>query len=121
MPWSDWEDYNAGLYATTFSPTGEAASLALLCSPEAFREAAREMVREWPNAARHNLAHMWSGRNAWVGQATCCYAHQATAVETRQAWGRMSNEQQRAANLVARDVRAEWEKGQADAQTLFAV
>ncbi len=121
MPWSEWEDYKAGLYAPTSSALAGAASLALLCDPDQFRETAREMLREWPNATVQNIRHMWSGRNAWIGQATCCYAHGATSLDTRDAWGQMSNDQQRAANLVAREVRDEWERGNHDAEALFVV
>jgi hypothetical protein len=118
-PWHDWEDYLAGLYHAVHTPENVPLSAAVLRDPEVFREAAMEMVREWPRAADHNLNKMWSGRNAWVGQATCCYVHQATAADTRVAWGTLSNPEQRAANAVADLVRAMWEGGRVHAETLF--
>ena len=119
-PWSEWEDYQAGMYLTRYETAMVAESVAVLTDPERFREAAREMIREWPVAAIQNLTRMWTGRNAWVGQATCCYSHGATGLETRTGWGQMTNDQQRAANAVADAVRAEFERGRRDAQTLFA-
>lgn len=118
--WTEWEDYSAGLYLPAWTQEHVAASLGLLSDPGQFHEVAREMIREWPAAAWQNLRHMWSGRNAWLGQAACLYCHQAPGGATRAAWGQMSNTSQRAANEVARVVRAEWERSD-DAETLFAL
>lgn len=120
MTWDDWEDWLAGMYEPTNSEDWLAAAR-LLRDPDQFREAAREMIREWPHATRHNLGHMWSGRNAWVGQATCCYSLGLTAADTRRAWGTMSLGDQWTANQVARDIRAEWERTQVDAQAQLAL
>lgn len=119
MPWVEWEDYQAGLYRPDTDEGRQVASLELLSDPDSFREAAVEMLREWAHSARHNLAHMWSGRNAWMGQATCCYVHGATGADTRAAWGLLSNGEQRRANDVAVSVRAAWERDRRDAQTVF--
>lgn len=119
MPWSEWEDWRAGLYRPETDDGRQVASMELLSDADRFREVSVEMLREWVHAARHNLAHMWSGRNAWLGQATCCYAHGATGADTRAAWGLLSNGEQRAANEVARLVREAWERDRRDAQTVF--
>lgn len=109
--WDHWEDYRAGLYGTDLNLTLLERSRALLRDPDAFLEAATEMVRAWPNATHHNLSNMWSGRKAWLGQATCCYVHGATSRTTRMAWGDLTNEEQRRANGVAELVREAWERG----------
>lgn len=118
MPWDEWEDYQSGMYEPAARPEIVQAAAALLADETAFYEAAREMLREWPVSARQNQQHMWSGRNAWLGQASCCYSVGATGAETRTAWGTLSNSQQSAANAVAIAVRKTWEKGLQDAQTL---
>ncbi len=118
--WDLWEDYCAGLYSTqSVDAARRADSARLLADPGGFAEVAREMLREWPNAARQQLSHMWSGRNAWLGQAACCYAHGATAADTRAAWGTLSNRQQSEANAVARQVRIAWERESTSAQALL--
>lgn len=117
--WSSWEDWRAGMYAADSDSARSSESVALLSDPEMFREVATEMLREWPHAAAHNLVNMWSGRNAWIGQAACSYAHGATSTDTRSAWGQLTNEHQRRANEVARSVRVAWEKGRQDAQAVF--
>lgn len=121
MAWSSWEDWNAGLYAQHKPDTAQVfESRALLCDPDEFIEVAREMVRAWPNSARQNLHHMWSGRRAWLGQASCCYSRGSSAGETRQAWGLMTDADQRTANAVAGIVIEEFHKEVIDgAETLF--
>lgn len=118
MTWDEWEDYLAGMYVADFTAQHVADSLALLRHPGHFHETAREMVREWSAAAVHNLRNMWTGRNAWVGQASCLYAHGAPGAATRAAWGALALDEQRAANAVAVEVRTEWERRNVG-QTLF--
>lgn len=117
--WDHWEDYRHGLYSPFMHPDRQAASAGLLRDPDHFREVACEMLRAWPNSAYHNLSNMWSGRNAWLGQASCCYSHGATAADTRAAWGTLTQIEQRLANEVARCVRAEWERSTRDAQAVL--
>jgi hypothetical protein len=120
-PFDSWEDFAAGMYRQRLDAEHISLAEQLLRDCEAFREAATEMVREWPTSARQNLDHMWSGRNAWLGQATCCYSVGATSAETRAAWGLMDNGAQRSANEVARLVRLARERGHHDAQASLAM
>ena len=121
MTYQVWEDYLAGMYAMDWDYDRQVEAAALLADPDQFYEVATEMLREWPNAARHNLHYLWSGRNAWIGQASCCYSLGATAADTRAAWGTLSNVQQNTANAVAKRVRLKWERTWRDAQTTLAL
>lgn len=116
--WNNWEDWQGGMYARQWEEHHVRSSVALLCDCDQFAEVAWEMVLAWPHAAHHNLSNMWAGRNAWVGQASCLYAHQAPALATREAWGALSLESQRQANTVAQTVRIRWEQHHVG-QTLF--
>lgn len=118
MVWDQWEDYQAGLYRPGTNPDLAEAAAAVLRDPDQFGEAAREMLREWPNAAEQNLSRMDTSRNAWLGQATCCYVTGASAADTKAAWGTLTSFQQITANRVADHVRAMWEREQTDAQAL---
>ena len=120
--WDEWEDYAAGFYNPTI-PTAmhTADSLELLCDPQRFYDTAWEMLRHWESSAVHNLDYMVSGRNSWVGQATCLYSHGASPPATRQAWGQMTSKQQETANAVASKVRKEWEEAHHGRETLFTV
>jgi len=119
-PWTEWEDYNAGMWNTR--PIDEAKvvlSVATLSDLGQFLETGREMIREWQTAAIHNIVSLKTGRRAWVGQASCCYSHKATSAETRQAWGQLANMEQRAANDIADIIIAEYNEGRTSAETLF--
>lgn len=120
-PWDSWEDYAAGLYQHRLAPGRVQDSVRLLSDAAGFEEAAWEMVCAWPNAADHNLYLLTTGRQAWIGQATCCYHHGATAEETRAAWGQLSNETQDRANKVASAIADEYLSGGRwnNAETLF--
>lgn len=120
FPWLNWEDFQAGLYRVDYTNDHVAAAARLLSDPDEFLEVASEMVRAWTTAAHHNLKNMWTGRNAWIGQASCLYAYNAPGIATRLAWGTLTLDQQRAANRVAEQVRIEREQRHVG-QTLFAV
>src|ERR1017187_4124550 len=112
QPWNDWEDYLAGLYENR--PVREEmvkSSVSLLSDSEQFYEVALEMLEEWPTSANQNLVNAATGHQAWVGQASCKYAHGATAEETRLAWGRMSNTAQDQANGAADAAIEGWLRG----------
>ena len=118
--WDDWEDYNEGMYERrAIRESMVVLSVDLLSDPDQFLEVGAEMVRVWGNAARQNLVNISTGKQAWIGQASCCYAHGATAEETKAAWGRMSNWSQVGANRVADVIEGVFLRGRNDAKTLF--
>jgi hypothetical protein len=114
-PWGLWEDWTNGFYVVRHDPSRIEASASLLADKTRFANAARLVLEEWPNAAIHNLNHMWSGRRAWLGQAACLHSHGAVAAETRTAWGQLSNRQQSDANRTAESVIIGW-RGHAQAR-----
>ena len=118
-PWIKWEDWRNGLYHRDFLADHVSDSLRLLTDPDRFADTATEMFTEWPAATLHNLINMISGRNAWIGQASCLYAHGAPKAATCEAWGQMTQQQQNDANGVAVHVRSVWERGHRGSQTLF--
>ena len=120
-PWTEWEDWQNGMYThRALDPDLVERCRVLLSDPDQFLDVAREMVREWPMAAQQNIVNLWSGRRAWVGQASCCYSLFATAAEVRVAWGQMTQDAQAEANRIAVRVIEEHRKAVADdAETLF--
>lgn len=110
-PYTAWEDWRAGMWQAPVNPDAQVQRAAhILASPNVFREAARVMLREWPNAAEHNLTtNLASNRYSWVGQATCCHLANVPETATRAAWWTLTPGEQVAANAVAAEVIAEWE------------
>lgn len=108
MTWTTWEDWRAGMYDNRLDARQIEASRRLLAGQE-FGDAASAMLTSWPVAARQNLYYMWSGRNAWVGHATCAHRHGSTKMETCAAWGQLTSAQQDRANVTAARSRHQWE------------
>lgn len=114
-----WEDWQAGSYALrSADPRGQrAAAVALLGDAGAFSDAARAMLPEWAYAAEVNLTNGAVNQRAWLGQAACCYDHDAPEFIVREAWSMLTPEQRHAANRVADQIIAEWRADRAE--TLF--
>jgi hypothetical protein len=123
-PYTAWEDWQAGMWQ---SPTDVTADMEravhILSSPSVFLSAARAMLRDWPNAAEHNLTDMAQNRRAWVGQATCMHLAQVPEEATRQAWWTLTVAEQYTANQVADQAIAEWrhERETAESPVLFVI
>jgi hypothetical protein len=108
-PYTEWEDYRAGMWRCVVVDDEAAAAVAILGDPDTFYGAATDMVAAWPNAAEHNLTNREQNRRAWIGQAACCYLTGASEAATRLAWWLLLLAERDAANAVADRVIAEWE------------
>jgi predicted DCC family thiol-disulfide oxidoreductase YuxK len=86
-PYTAWEDWQAGMWQTPVDVTADVErAVHILATPNLFRDAARVMFREWPNATEHNLTtNLASNRYSWVGQATCCHLANVPELATRAA------------------------------------
>jgi hypothetical protein len=109
-PYTEWEDYRAGMWRAVPVDTHAAAAAAILGDPDIFYGAAVDMLAAWPNAAEHNLTNLEQNRRAWLGQAACCYLAGASEAATRLAWWLLLLTERDTANAVADRVIAEWEQ-----------
>lgn len=110
---SQWEDAKAGLYrlpSVQDSLHQEELSVGLLASPAAFYAAGLAMIQDWPVSAEVNLSNRSRNRQAWVGQASCCFNHRASEQQTKQAWWRLSDKQRQQANETADCIINIWER-----------
>jgi hypothetical protein len=82
----------------------------LMRNPQAFKEAMRQAVAEWPISCEHNLSAVDTNRLAWLGHAGCCLAVGSSEENTRIGWHMLNPLEQSEANRVAQEVVAEWEQ-----------
>lgn len=108
-PYTDWEDYRAGLYGLTWIGTS-ADSVALLSRPVELETAMRRAVNEWPNSAAHHLTGGEMNHRAWLGWAACGIAKMVPAHLTRAAWWTLNESQRDRANAAADAVMADYER-----------
>jgi hypothetical protein len=118
-PYTRWEDYRAGMYDRSSTPTMAADdAFELLTDPERFAGAITAMLEAWPTAAENQLTRPGAKSWSWLGAAACMHAVNVPQHCTRAAWWLMSKDQQDAANEVAEDARQKWaleREGRADA------
>lgn len=111
-PYEVWEDFREGMYKKTCF-MDEAKMIAdcevTLSCPQWLEESMRFVAHAWKKAAEHNLSNTARNRQAWLGQAACCFSHGAPEYLTKIAWNNLTDEQRFAANGVADAVIADWE------------
>ena len=69
-----------------------------------------KVVDVWPMSCEQNLTKLDTNRKAWIGHAAVALAIQCPEDIVRQAWGFLSDEQQKLANKKAQEAIDEWEK-----------
>jgi hypothetical protein len=115
-PYWNWEDYKAGLYQNfednydeqeTYRLATKARDL--LADSILFKDTALTVIAEWKIAAEVNLSNIARNRQAWIGQASCCYVFGIPEFITKYGWRMLTPEQQLAANKVADEVILQWE------------
>jgi hypothetical protein len=120
-PWTDWECYRAGFFATLAPPPLDAEQ-ALLSYTEFLRDTSRferalgRVITAWPTSCEHWLSHEGMNRIAWLGQAAMCIATGVPAV-FRGGFKRLSVPEQRLANSTARVVLNGWLTSRGEAPT----
>jgi hypothetical protein len=121
-PYWEWEDYDAGMYANPRNVLEEAARARdLLADPARLEPAMQAVTDTWPNSTEHQLTNPDQNRRAWLGQAACRLAADATALATRAAWPQLTDDQRAAANACADRVIREWAEDHTDALALFTI
>ena len=114
-PYWLWEDHKAGLYNKNSYSEQETETLAalaktLLSNPEHFKVVALKVIKDWKVSSDVNLSNRSRNRQAWLGQASCCYALGIPEYVTKFGWRLMSPTEQAEANLVADEVIKKWEE-----------
>ncbi len=68
------------------------------------------VLDEWPISCEQNLSNKTINRKAWIGHAASCLALDCPEDVTREAWHRLTEQQQDEANERARLAIIKWEK-----------
>lgn len=111
-PYHIWEDYLNGMYEERKDGKKQeriAQSVELLRNANELYAAMSYVANTWKYAAEVNLSNRGCNRQAWLGQAACCYVVHATEAEVRQAWNLLEDSERNAANTIADRVSYEWE------------
>ena len=111
-PYTEWEDFKHGLYrlpSCQDSPHQVELSKILLSTPTEFYNVALAMIQGWKVSADVNLSNRSRNRQAWIGQASCCFNHKSSEQQTKDAWWMLTEEQRMEANKIADEIIEIWE------------
>ena len=103
-PYTEWEDYAAGMYNIPTKPYREGlveACVQLLSDEKEFYKILLQVLDEWTLSGHTHLSNPAINRQAWLGQAACCYKYKAEELVTREAWSRMKPIDRLVANSIA--------------------
>ena len=106
-----WEDHQHGMYKLTAPNITTLTDKCrdLLSNPDDLHEAMNYVATFWSKAAEHNMSNSNRNRQAWLGQAACCFRCQAPEFVTKMAWRLLTDSERDAANAIADNVIEIWE------------
>jgi len=108
-----WEDCKNGILEKGFSEK-ETEDLTfkakkLLCNPDEFYLIGLRIIHYWKYSCEQHLSNKSRNRQAWIGQASCCYKDKVPEYITKYAWRLMTKEEQDNANKMADKIIELWE------------
>lgn len=121
-PYTALEEYhpNGGMWsipAAVDRAQHVANTSALMANPQAFIDAMRQALTDWPNSVENALTNPALNHRAWMGHAGCYLATGSPEETTRLGWHELDDAEQYAANAAADSVIAEWRKAHAGSMT----
>jgi hypothetical protein len=98
-----WEDYKNGMYDDGDIHDEELINKAkcLLKNNSEFLSASLEMIDKWIYSSKMNLSNKNRNRQAWIGQACCCYLFGVPENLTKIAWHALTESEKSLANAIA--------------------
>jgi hypothetical protein len=105
-----WEDFQARMYDEDKEGRPERIQKAIQCltDPAICYEYMTKVVKNWKYATEQNFTNKSINHQAFLGQCACCLFGGVHEDETREAWGKLTNEQRYKANSIADRVYSEW-------------
>ena len=105
-----WEDFQHGMYNEDKNGRENRiqAAIRLLTDPEECYIQMKRVTTEWKYATLQNLTNPNMNHQAFLGQTACSIYADVHEDETREAWGRLTNEERYKANRIADKVYEEW-------------
>lgn len=110
-----WEDFQHGMYNKTVNyneleqENRVKLCISLLSDQDRFFSVANQILLDWPISTDVNISNVNRNRQAWIGQASCCYEFGVPEFITRWAWRMMDLEDQKKANNTANKIIKIWE------------
>ena len=109
--YEEWEDFQNGMYANKIDGLEdsriEQATILFKNKPLLY-EKMKYVAFNWKKSAEVNFTNPSVNKQAWLGQATCCYYCGCSDFETIKAWHLLTETERQNANNIADKVFYEW-------------
>jgi len=109
-PFWEWECFQNGMYENIVLRENIENAKKLLCNKNEFKKYCLCVLDEWSNSVNHHLSQKTINKQAYLGQAACCYKYKCTEREVRVAWSEVGDVERYKANEVADIVIKEYER-----------
>lgn len=98
-----WEDWKAGLYNSCTDVDDEKINQAIILLKDSnyFMSIMLKLMKEWPFAFKQQMSNYAQNRQAWLGQAACCFEYGCSSYITILAWRKLTMDEQKKANKTA--------------------
>ena len=110
-PYWDWEEVDANMWGYVKNRSAFLRkAIDFTGDHKKYGRFMLRVVSEWPVSCENSLTDYNLNRKAWVGHAACAMAIGCPEDITREAWGKLSDEQRLLANREAARAIQRWER-----------
>lgn len=107
---SDWEEVDANMWGTVENRKKYLnRAVEFTGDHRLYGRLMMRVVNEWPISCENALTDSGLNQRAWVGHAACALALGCPEDITREAWGKLTDEQRVLANQKADEAIAAWQ------------
>ena len=104
-PYTEWEDYKNGMYTLHIPIENDIINGAeLLKNENLFFKISLEVINNWVVSTDVNLSNNSCNKQAWIGQASCCYLYGNNELTTRKSWALLTDLEKYKANNIANKI-----------------
>ena len=118
-PVCDWEEIEANMWGTVANrKRALKAAIEFTGDHKKYGRFMLRVIREWPISCENALTDTSSNRRAWIGHAATALALGCPEDITREAWAKLTKQQQDQANAQADNAIKIWEQAYAEGKNI---
>lgn len=109
-PYDQWEEMAFNMWGSSLNKAKDLKlAIDFTGNHKLYGSFMMKVIKQWPISCENALTDSYLNKKAWVGHAAVALALRIPESITRQAWGRLSDEQQLLANREAEAAIRQWE------------
>lgn len=104
-----WECHKHKMYDDEIDENSIKCSYDILRNLEVLKDGMWYVSKHWVYSAENFLSNKARNRQAYLGQAACCWLVHSSEKTTKEAWNRLTDDERQKANDVADSILLEWD------------